>query len=1430
MMWFTLPVFMRMRCCLVTLLTIGLAVATQCKAQPAPSAAIDADKLLNQAAWIWSDKDVNAIPETYKKSLFTFTKEIQAEGEIKSANLRITAESQYSLAINGKNVGDDENWWRLTSYDIKPFLVAGKNTLTVQAKTKTWYAGLFVCGTIAYADGKTATILSDQTWDCASEVDGKVQKAEIVVRGVNGGWWNNCNRLMVMPASWSRLNTELVAPAIAWAKPFAGGKLKVLAILPRGKQRDIVDLMQRADVEVTAVFCDAPEPTDHRAPFFPDVKGALRSDIVNNLQTALQGPYDVVVLGPVDSDLFYEVVADKLAAMVQGGTGLVYSSLPGKKIPAIAPKTGKPKPTYDPAYEKQLTAAAVAAPPTFLNNGFPFEMLPGFKIGPKDHLKNYGKVVSLFEFGKGRVAKMGLSDGEGILANAADAGDLDYEYYQSFAIKTLLWAAQKEPAVQFQDFPVALTADAAKPGAVQMTFSLSGEKDQKYAVDLAIRSPEKLFRLPAVPVAQPGVQQGEAVLQPVYHANSDAVIGTPLTLALPALPAGSYFVDVTVANGTRKVNWATAALEVHAAPAISQVTCSPVWIDLTDGKSAQLTATVTLDAAAGDNATVQLELLDNDDRLLDQKEVKVAKGQLEAAATFTVTSFCTTLGKVRAELRQGQTVTAIGVGRFTTVRRDWDRFNFFAWTAGGTGHFSNMYHRVLAGLGLDAPRGAIPSLDTLEVADTTALPTYQGMPRQAFDLAEDQLQKVREKTQNMVESARPFDPVAYVCGDEIHYGGGDELPGRIADMRKALQSQYKTIEALNSQWGAKYAAFADIYPLTRLQPAKPTDEQKKLVPEKDFLATADLDRNYSRFVDQWMNDYKVFNDMNRIPRAIIKGADPAARVGMDCPMWEDARSGHDWYTFLQEFEMFAPYGREGEIQPYEDARSFARPGTLLGLEYGGYQYNAFVRREQLTDVEWQHWRVWSGLLRGFTSIWWYNLVPGAMEGNISPGLEPYPTLTQFADDLARIRSGYYTLFSRSKRDYGKIAIHYSIPSRLATSLIPDFGDESSFTIHFLMRIMQDFVGQQYTFVSDDQILKGGLKDYSVLLLPSSLAIGADEAKVLQQFVENGGVLIADVRPGILDEHGKWDEQQRVPALFGISFKKEMGRKMLTAAVSGQYEKVAFANQPGKFPADPSVALQGAQAAVTVDGVPLVTVKHSGRGAAVCLNIPFNYYRGYPVMDQLYLYLGDHDHNQMIGNILSAVLAARGIQRVVAVDVPQGNSWLAGLDIPYHRDGEAQYLALTKRRTELDEPVRQLVVHAPRPGYVYNMLTGECLGNTAQWNVSVQPADVQLFAILPYAVQSLTATCAQATAVRGGTLTGTVAVDIADAKPVRHVIGLTVTRPDGQVVRYLSRTMETQAGKAQYDIPLALNEPVGVYQLAFTDVASQKLASIAVSVK
>ena len=93
------------------------------------------DALLDQAHWIWYHKDTNGyVPpdiEGFKKAPFVFTKSIDLGRPVRKATFRITAQNVYTLRINGRKVGSDDRWMSLDSYDIKPFLVVGKNAFAI---------------------------------------------------------------------------------------------------------------------------------------------------------------------------------------------------------------------------------------------------------------------------------------------------------------------------------------------------------------------------------------------------------------------------------------------------------------------------------------------------------------------------------------------------------------------------------------------------------------------------------------------------------------------------------------------------------------------------------------------------------------------------------------------------------------------------------------------------------------------------------------------------------------------------------------------------------------------------------------------------------------------------------------------------------------------------------------------------------------------------------------------------------------------------------------------------------------------------------------------------------------------------------------------------------------------------------------------------
>ena len=107
----------------------------------------------------------------------------------------------------------------------------------------------------------------------------------------------------------------------------------------------------------------------------------------------------------------------------------------------------------------------------------------------------------------------------------------------------------------------------------------------------------------------------------------------------------------------------------------------------------------------------------------------------------------------------------------------------------------------------------------------------------------------------------------------------------------------------------------------------------------------------------------------------------------------------------------------------------------------------------------------------------------------------------------------------------------------------------------------------------------------------------------------------------------------------------------------------------------------------------------------------------------------------------------------------------------------------------------MVVTVPREGHLYDMFSGKYYGRADSWNVTTPASDVQLFSVMPYQVKGLKVALKSKAVSAGSMIEGSVEVEKGSGPPVRHVINLRVTRPDGKTIRYLTRNLETQGGTA-----------------------------------
>ena len=90
--------------------------------------------------------------------------------------------------------------------------------------------------------------------------------------------------------------------------------------------------------------------------------------------------------------------------------------------------------------------------------------------------------------------------------------------------------------------------------------------------------------------------------------------------------------------------------------------------------------------------------------------------------------------------------------------------------------------------------------------------------------------------------------------------------------------------------------------------------------------------------------------------------------------------------------------------------------------------------------------------------------------------------------------------------------------------------------------------------------------------------------------------------------------------------------------------------------------------------------------------------------------------------------------------------------------------------------------------------------------------------------------AAATAKPGEIVKIAAAVKTSAGKAGHHVFHMTVKTPDGKTSWYLRQTQETSNGKAVFELPFALNDAAGNYEITITDAATKTAAKFRISCK
>lgn len=132
-----------------------------------------------------------------------------------------------------------------------------------------------------------------------------------------------------------------------------------------------------------------------------------------------------------------------------------------------------------------------------------------------------------------------------------------------------------------------------------------------------------------------------------------------------------------------------------------------------------------------------------------------------------------------------------------------------------------------------------------------------------------------------------------------------------------------------------------------------------------------------------------------------------------------------------------------------------------------------------------------------------------------------------------------------------------------------------------------------------------IKDYNVLILTNHTVLGKDCAKVLSDFVNEGGVVICDGKFGVVDENSMLHSE-----LPGGDFNAFMGHEFCDVDYEGLDFICDDKKYDGCYGREIVQVTDGECVGKFRDGLPAVVVKRSGKGQVITINTHFWY--GYKV--------------------------------------------------------------------------------------------------------------------------------------------------------------------------------------------------------------------------
>lgn len=649
----------------------------------------------------------------------------------------------------------------------------------------------------------------------------------------------------------------------------------------------------------------------------------------------------------------------------------------------------------------------------------------------------------------------------------------------------------------------------------------------------------------------------------------------------------------------------------------------------------------------------------------------------------------------------------------------------------------------------------------------------------------------------MVEKLKPIShgwPRAIYADDEYIYGTVDtcQCEHCQATFARYLENTYGTVERLNREYGASYEKFSDAR-LYYFGTGKNRGIPDKAPPREDW----------PRALDTLVFKAWQYRDAVREVRDHVREVfDPDFETGASGVY--HMRHGNFFVAGNDHWQQSQIGFNHAVYRDYEEWSSFTGSSSVFCWQSGyGSNYNPSH----------QAWHPWHFLRQGHYGFGHFTAPSYPMaspDGTLHPGPE------KLFQEIDKVRSGPAALLlGREVRD--PVAIHWSGPSfylnalelwhRHGETIVPVLRRAN----HSTPRVNPLFL--RFFYISHEQ-LEQGVKTFweepKVLILNYSSAMSREEVEVVRNFVAEGGVIVGGIDTATRTEHGFPYETPPLDEVFGITreggyqevlddSQNNPGALKVSVRLPGSDEDIVF----NPLFVTPNLRATTAEAFGEFsmgdkEGAAFF-VNRFGKGMAVHMNFPF-YVSMQGAQTPIMRWIAEQAGLHSFGWADSE--KGFGIGRF-----QDGNNYYLialppfGYAPEYYRDmSQTSFLRLIEKR------------------HIYDSRAGKYIGHTDAWRPDFNEEPARLYACLPYEVTSLDVDRPQPVK-QGDIVNASVRVVTAQGKAGRHVFRVEVFDTQGEHISILGYNQEAPEGRATVEIPLAFNSSPGTWTLRVRDVAT-----------